>query len=205
MQYTLNQSRSYFQQWKLKQPAGLSNPIWQFMGKAIQHAPRLLSSKFYLRNIHTNGLVICRNKPSLQAIGNISIGNGSRIWSHISKTRLAAFEGANLVIGENTFINGARIAAKHEIRIGNNVHIGPEVVILDSDFHDLQSHDEEGQGLPVVIENKVWIATGAMILKGVHIGEGAVIAAGAIVTKNVPAYTVVAGVPAKVIKTLQKN
>ena len=55
------------------------------------------------------------------------------------------------------------------------------------------------------IDNNVWIATRATILKGVTIGDGAVIAAGAVVTKNVPAYTVVAGVPAKVIRYINKS
>ena len=74
---------------------------------------------------------------------------------------------------------------------------------MDSDFHDIQEHSSEGKSAPIIIHDNVWIASRAMILKGVTIGEGAVISAGAVVTKDVPPYTMVGGVPAKVIKELK--
>ena len=82
--------------------------------------------------------------------------------------------------------------------------LGPNVVINDSNhvFIDRdtpitrQGHTAE----PIVIEDDVWIASNSVILKGVHIGKGAVVAAGSIVTKDVPPYAVVAGVPARQIK-----
>ncbi|MBL0051960.1 MAG: acyltransferase [Bacteroidetes bacterium] len=148
---------------------------------------------------------MCRKRPSLFIKGKLQIGNGSKIWSQVNRTRLAVFKGAELTIGKNTFINGARLAAKNKIVIGNHVRIAPEVIIMDSDFHDTTDHDNEGASAPIIIGDHVWIATRAIILKGVHIGEGAVVAAGAVVTKNVEAYTVVAGTPAKVIKYLNKK
>ncbi|MBX9853873.1 MAG: hypothetical protein K2X86_19190 [Cytophagaceae bacterium] len=77
---------------------------------------------------------------------------------------------------------------------------------MDSDHHNV--HDRatdkvEICSVPLIIEDGVWVASKATILRGVKIGEGAVIAAGAVVTKDVPPYTVVAGVPAKVIKKLK--
>jgi acetyltransferase-like isoleucine patch superfamily enzyme len=75
---------------------------------------------------------------------------------------------------------------------------------MDSDFHDVNNHfSEEGKTDAVIIHDNVWIATKATILKGVTIGEGAVIGACSLVIKDVPPYTVVGGVPAKVIKNLR--
>ncbi len=195
--------RKYYIKWKLEQKRVHFFTPLLFLFTSLSKLKQLLFSKFYLRQVNTGKMVMCRKKPSLLTTGNISIGDGSKIWSQFTTTRLAAFKGAEIQIGKNTFINGSRIAAKNKIIIGDNIHIAPEVIIMDSDFHDTQKHDEEGQSSPIVIENNVWIATRAMILKGVHIGEGAVIAAGSIVTKNVEPYTLVAGTPAKIIKYLK--
>jgi len=73
---------------------------------------------------------------------------------------------------------------------------------MDSDFHDIQEHSMEGRSEPIVIGDNTWIASRAIILKGVTIGEGCVIAAGAVVTKNVPPYSMVAGVPAVVVREI---
>jgi maltose O-acetyltransferase len=82
--------------------------------------------------------------------------------------------------------------------MGNNVDIAQEVVIwtLGHDIHDDLHRDK---GAPVTIEDFAWIGHRAIIMPGVTIGRGAVVAAGAVVTKSVPAMSIVAGVPAKVI------
>lgn len=111
----------------------------------------------------------------------------------------------NVTIGDNIIINrNVLITARSSITIGNNVLIGSNVVLNDSNHQfadretpiNKQGHTAE----PIVIEDDVWIASNAIILKGVHIGKGAVVAAGSVVTKDVAPYTVVAGVPAKIIK-----
>ena len=173
-----------------------------FTGFALRNAFRWMLSRIYLRNAQMRGLVMCKQRPSLHIAGEMKIGDGTRIWSNISRTRLSVFEGACMEIGEGCFINGARISAKNSVHIGKDVTIAPEVVIMDSDFHDVANHNEDGISDGILIGDRVWIATRAMILKGVHIGEGAVVAAGAVVTRNVEPYTVVAGVPAKPIKSI---
>ncbi|HWB62913.1 MAG TPA: acyltransferase, partial [Chitinophagales bacterium] len=95
-----------------------------------------------------------------------------------------------------------RISAKYFVEIGRNCTIAPEAMIMDSDYHDMHDHSKEGASEAVIIEDNVWIATRATVLKGVRIGRNAVVAAGAVVTKDVPPYTVVGGNPAKVIKHL---
>jgi acetyltransferase-like isoleucine patch superfamily enzyme len=110
----------------------------------------------------------------------------------------------NIEIGYNLFINrGVFISAPVKISIGDNVLIGPNVII-NSGSHHYKNTTEiiRNQGhklLPVIIENDVWIGASAHILPGVKLGKGSVIAANAVVTKSVDPYTIVAGVPARII------
>lgn len=108
-------------------------------------------------------------------------------------------------IGKFSVINPkCRLDTRGGITIGNKVGLSQEVVILTAD-HDMNSALFEGRNRPVVIQDYVWIGTRAIILPGVTIAEGAVIAAGAVVTKDVEAYSVVGGVPAKVISYRLKD
>lgn len=88
--------------------------------------------------------------------------------------------------------------------IGRNVMMGPEVIVLtQSHRHDDTERPMRLQGYehkPVVIDDDVWIGTRAIILPGVHIGRGVIVGAGAVVTKSVPDFSIVGGVPAKIIK-----
>lgn len=114
----------------------------------------------------------------------------------------------NIVIGNNVEINyGVWVAASNkengDISIGNNVLIGP-YTILHSGNHNYKDPDKiiKNQGYTfgkITIEDDVWIAARCTILSGVTIGKGSVIAAGSVITKDIPPYSVVAGVPGKVI------
>ena len=92
------------------------------------------------------------------------------------------------------------------IVIGDDVMMAPEVVIYTRN-HEISSLEKpmnvqgETEEFPVVIEDNVWIGRRSMIMPGVTVGEGSIIAAGAVVTKDVPKYTIVGGVPAKVVKS----
>jgi len=104
-----------------------------------------------------------------------------------------------LEIGNGTFINpNSEIYVRDKISIGSNCAISWNVTILDSDSHAVIDENgvEKNRNSPVSIGNNVWIGTGATILKGVSIGDGAIIAAKSVVTKDVPSNTVVAGNPA---------
>lgn len=104
-----------------------------------------------------------------------------------------------LVIGENSVINQrCRLDARGYITIGRNVSISPEVHIITAD-HDISTDDIGGRNRPVKIEDFVFIGSRATILPGVTIGEGAVVAAGAVVTKSVGPRELVAGIPARKI------
>ena len=106
-------------------------------------------------------------------------------------------------LGDNSIINQkCRLDNRGILTIGNNVSISAEVCILTAD-HDIQSPDFRGYEQPVIIEDYVFVGTRAMILPGVILGKGAVVAAGAVVTRSVEPYTIVAGVPARPIGTRQ--
>lgn len=105
--------------------------------------------------------------------------------------------GKRTTVGYYTFVY-----ASDSILIGNDCLIAPFVYIVDSD-HSIQRgtpiNRQPNQTQSIIIEDDVWIATGAKILKGVRIGEGSVIAAGAVVLEEVPPYSIVGGIPAKII------
>ncbi len=116
--------------------------------------------------------------------------------------RITINEGATLRLGTGYMNYGCVIECFNRIDIGNDVAISEGVVMRDSDNHTI--HFENGTKstptAPIVIQNHVWIGMGATILKGVTIGEGAIIAAGSLVNKDVPSHSLVAGTPAKVVK-----
>lgn len=178
----------------------------EIISKTISGVWRLISAKWYLRSINVVGALVTTNgKPKIVNKGHITLGDGVRIWSSINRAKIFVEKGGELIVGKNSRINGAHISVSSNVTIGNNVRIAPYVLIIDDDYHDVDNLSKAGKKLPIIIEDNVWIASCAKILKGVTIGEGSVIATGAIVTKNVPAYTVVAGIPAKVIKTLNQK
>ena len=107
----------------------------------------------------------------------------------------------HLAIGENSVINQrCRLDARGGLIIGANVSISPEVHILSAD-HDVSSIDFSGRTREVVIDDYVFVGSRAMILPGVVIGKGSVVAAGSVVTKSVQPRDIVAGVPARKIGT----
>lgn len=111
--------------------------------------------------------------------------------------------GRFITLGKNVFINHAcSFLDMGGITIEDNVMIGPRVN-LTSETHPLNPGERQTvTPKPVMIRRNAWIGAGATVLPGVTIGENAVVAAGALVSRDVPANTVVAGVPAKIVKTI---
>jgi len=113
---------------------------------------------------------------------------------------------SKIEIGNNVAINrGCEFYASHQakegtILIGNNVAFGPHVKLFAAG-HDYNTVDLVDTAKPIVIHDLVWIGGNSTILQGVIIGEGAVIGAGSVVTKNIPPYSIAVGNPAKVIKS----
>lgn len=110
--------------------------------------------------------------------------------------------GKGSIIGDNSILDG-----RNGIRVGENVVFASNVRIWTEqhDHRDPWFRCETQIHKPVIIDDRAWIGSHAIILHSVHIGEGAVVAAGAVVTKDVPPYTIVAGIPAKKVADRKKN
>lgn len=118
------------------------------------------------------------------------------------------FGGTQIRIGRGTFINyGAFIDNAAPVTIGQRVSLGPRVVILTGTHHMAGTKRRAGSLLnqPVTIHDGTWIGASVTILPGVTIGQGAVVAAGAVVTTDVDANTMVAGVPARIVRALPED
>ena len=110
---------------------------------------------------------------------------------------------SNLVLGPYSRIgHWVTLGLRDKIIIGKNTHISGGVSIHTSTLIPNEIPRKKHRASPVIIGDNVWIATNAIILPGVTIGNNSVVAAGAVVTKNVPPNTIVAGVPARVIKKI---
>lgn len=108
------------------------------------------------------------------------------------------FNEACLKLGRDSFINSdCKIRCHKQIVIGNDCAISHDFTIMDSDAHEICGNRNTK---PVYIGNHVWIGTRVTVLSGVNIGDGAVVAAGALVTNDVPAGALVGGVPAHIIR-----
>jgi len=158
--------------------------------------------KSFLKEV---GQVIVGSIASLRAIifsvVIADMGRGVRIGSnfHISNP-------SKIFIGDKVFIGyNCGIGGKGKIIIGKNVCIGSNVNIISSNhnYADFSRHilDQGHTSKEVIIGDNVWIGSNSVILPGIHVGKFSVVGAGSVVTKNVPPYTVVAGNPAKKIKS----
>lgn len=183
---------------------GEANGIGAVTGLLLSAGWRMLLGKWYLRKCSRVGkLVSVNGKPLIVNKGELQLGDEVRVWSNINRAKLFVDKGASLVVGTNSRVNGVHISASNRVEIGDNVRLAPYTIIIDNDFHKVDDHfSDGGVRKPIVIEDDVWITMNCMIMKGVRIGRGAVIAAGAVVTKDVPAYSVAGGVPAKVIRRI---
>ncbi|GIU30587.1 DapH/DapD/GlmU-related protein [Shewanella sp. MBTL60-007] len=140
--------------------------------------------------------------PYISNKGTIELGEQCHFRSFRLHQNISVLAGARLEIGDGSFLNdGVNICASKSIKIGRNAKIGDMTYIFDTDFHQL-SPEREIKKASVAIGHNVWIGANSMILAGASIGDNSVIAAGSIVAGQIPANSLAAGTPAKVIKTL---
>lgn len=130
----------------------------------------------------------------IYVVSGVKIGKGSTIhmWANFFDPRGVEI-GEDTIIGDHCFLDG-----RASLKIGSHVDIASQVLIYNSE-HDIEAEDFKAIVAPVGIEDYVFVGPRAIILPGVKIGKGAVVAAGAVVTKDVPPFTIVGGVPAREI------
>lgn len=114
---------------------------------------------------------------------------------------ISAHGKAELRIGNNCGFSGTVIGCFLHINIGSNVKFGANTLITDSDWHE--DDERSGNHTEVIIGNNVWVGTRAIVLKGVTIGDNSVIGAGSVVTRDIPANSIAAGNPCRVIRRIQ--
>lgn len=208
-------------------PVGLESPL-------IGMRPYTLLSKIadrlatHLRTAHAREVAILdktarlTGSARLDNIGgdpaSVRIGAHSTIAGHIQRFAHAG----SIVVGDWVYVgSGSRIWSASSVQIGDRVLIAHNVSIIDTNSHPIDAaarfrqtrailtsgHPREDPGLlssPIVIGDDAWISYGASVLRGVAIGEGAIVGAASVVTHDVPPWTVVVGNPARVVKTIDR-
>jgi maltose O-acetyltransferase len=145
-----------------------------------------------------------RTRTALLRAGGMRIGKGSQVMGPIFVTGPGRWREL-FEIGDFSFVTGPlRVDLAAKISVGHHVNIGHAVTLLTID-HELGAQNQrcgQSQIGPIVIGRGVWIGANATLLPGVTVGEGAVVAAGAVVSRDVPPNTLVGGVPARVLREL---
>ena len=181
-------------------------PLATLAGRSLRYGWELGTAKLYLRAADAVGShARTLGRPRISNLGRLEIGSHVLLRSINVPVELGTGPDGTLRIGDGVRMNyGVSLYAENAVTIGHRVRIGPYVMIVDTDFHDAYQRSVRQPGTPVVVEDDVWIGAKASVLKGVRIGRGSIVGVGAVVTKSVPPFSVVAGVPAKVIGRLDE-
>lgn len=185
---------------------------------------------FWLSNINYGRNLCVYNKIYVNGQGKVKIGNDftftsggaiNPICRNIRGSIYTMTPNSRIEIGERVGISSSCLWSKTLIKIGNDVKIGGDCIIIDNDAHPLdylkrrdeyakevgwkKYIDEDIPSAPICIDDDVWIGARCQILKGVHIGARSIIAAGSVVTKDIPSDVVAGGNPCKVIRELKNK
>ena len=172
--------------------------------RLLRSAWPAICARVWLRSFQRVGnRVRTYGRPRVTNLGHMEVGDRTTIFSQTVRGEFVAHPGGRIEIGSGVFLNyGASISAHDLVRIGDGCQIGSYAIMMDNDYHRPGALDVLPDSAPIVLGKDVWLGVRVTILKGVTIGDGAVIAAGSVVTKDVPARCVAAGVPARVIRRL---
>ena len=142
---------------------------------------------------------IVLGKPVVDAT-DLEAGDDFKVWSGHRQTLISGW--GPIRIGDRVFVNsGTVVIAVEGITIGDDVALASEVVLIDSDSHGVEGRPH--RQAPIVIGDGCWLGTRAMVLPGVTLGKRVLVAAGAVVTRDVPDDCLVAGNPARVVRELR--
>lgn len=166
---------------------------------AARYARARASAAVHLRSCTTVGArARTEGRPRIDNLGTIVLGDDVQLRSVVVPVELATGPGGILQIGHQVNINyGTSIGCLDSIIIGNRVRIGTFVLIVDSDFHGIHQRNLRPRPEPVRVDDDVWLGAKSSVLKGVTVGRGSIVGTGAVVTKDVPPFSIVAGVPAR--------
>ena len=133
--------------------------------------------------------------------GYVEFGQGVMLIGDVVPIEFVSHKSACISIGDHTFINyGSSISAHKLVKIGRHCLLGHHTLILDNNEHGVELREAVPPSAPVIIEDHVWIGSRVIILPGVSIGHHAVVGAGSVVTKDIPANCLAVGNPARVVR-----
>ena len=162
------------------------------------YAKQRANAEWRLRGIATGIQPTILGSPKVDATDMV-VGDHFKIWSGHRLTLVSGW--GRIRIGDRVFINsGVVLFSAHAITIGNDVAIANEAYLMDTDSHGVEGRPVKEA--PIVIGDGTWIGARAIILPGVTIGRRCLVAAGAVVSRDVPDDTLVAGNPAREVRTL---
>jgi len=171
----------------------------------LDSAWHVLLGRWHLRRCTQVGeLPRVYGRPRITNLGEIVVGDKVRFFSTTVTSEMVAHPGGRLEIGSGVFINyGASLSAHQLVRIGDGCQLGSYACLMDNDYHSVEDREKPGDSKPIILGKNVWLGVRVIVLKGVTIGDNAVIGAGSVVTKDIPANCLAAGVPAKVIRIFE--
>lgn len=194
------------------------------MGKFLRRILYFIPNYRAKKKLLTNSNVNIHPKSKINTWRNILIGSGCSLsvgeGTIIDGTIITELAGASIVFGRNCYMGGSKIISACDIEIGNDVMISWGVWFYDHNSHalkwsdrseDVRNHYVGGSAIKdwsnvkkgkIKVCDKAWVGFNAIILKDVTIGEGAIVASGSVVTKNVEPWTIVGGNPAKLIREI---
>jgi acetyltransferase-like isoleucine patch superfamily enzyme len=152
---------------------------------------------------------MANRKLVIKGPGRVVFGANVNAWAHEERNVIITYDrGATIRVGSNVRLNGVGLMAKRGITIGDNCILGSSLLV-DTDFHSVRRDRATNPHAPVLsapitLCDNVWLAGQTVVLKGVTIGQNSVIGFRAVVTRDVPPDVVVAGNPARVVRTLDE-
>jgi acetyltransferase-like isoleucine patch superfamily enzyme len=180
--------------------------VKQLLADARLHGPAVARARWSFRHVDSLGQKVrVYGRPLVYNHGEMRIGERVRVSSTVATTELVTEPGGLLDIEPGVFINyGTSVSASLHVRIGADTQIGPHCMLIDNAFHHVEPErrNERPPSAPIVLEPNVWLGARVIVLPGVTIGRHSCVAAGSVVTKDVPARTLVGGMPARPIRSL---
>ena len=172
---------------------------------------------FYYKGVTVGRNVSIRGRVKIYGKGHLILADDITINSHVRYNAIGGQsgctfnmrDGAEIIIGRGTGISNTAFCAWSKIELGEDVYIGGDCRIYDTDFHSLHKEDRVDwpdmhiKTKPIHIQDGAWLGASVIVLKGVTIGANSVVGAGAVVTKDIPPNQVWAGNPARFLRNLK--
>ena len=206
-------------QWEVPAPRALLSPLYHAycsLRDIVNGLIRLLWwTPLFKGRLHRVGdrLYLYGGLPYVSGPVQISFGNDCRVSGHTTVSgRTCATKPPRLIVGDNVDIGWmTTIAVGTQVSIGNNVRIAGRTILAGYPGHPMDAKDRAA-GLPdtdeqaadIILEDDVWLATGVSVMAGVRIGQGTVVAAGSVVSRDLPPRVLAGGIPARIIRSLDK-